>query len=263
MKLASIKSGRDGQLVVVSDDLAWYAEAGHIAVTLQDALDDWGNLAPRLENLATDLAHDVIPKFRFHEREAASPLPRAFGWAGGPAPFQAPRDAITLGDTAWVYAADAAVIVVTGDVPAGVAPADARDHIVLVGLCHTLVVQAAGFDRSQSNPVNSFSPVFVTPDTLGDHWDGARLNGVLFVDVNGAPLSRNDAGATMAADFGALIAHAAKTGPLGAGTIISPGMGGDKAAPATSGLAVGDTIRIWMEDGRHHPIFGVIEHIAR
>jgi fumarylacetoacetate (FAA) hydrolase len=85
MKLASLKGGRDGRLVVVSDDLAWFATAGHIAMTMQDALDNWDMLAPKLELLATDLNHGVIPKDRFHEREAAAPLPRAYQWADGSA----------------------------------------------------------------------------------------------------------------------------------------------------------------------------------
>ena len=85
MKLASLKEGRDGKLVVVSSDLAWYADAGHIAPTLQAALDDWEAVAPALANLATDLDHAAIPRERFHEHDAASPLPRAYQWADGSA----------------------------------------------------------------------------------------------------------------------------------------------------------------------------------
>ena len=78
LKLASLKGGRDGRLVVVSDDLAYYADAGHIAPTLQAALDEWERVEPLLRNLATDLEHEAIPRERFHEREAAAPLPRAY-----------------------------------------------------------------------------------------------------------------------------------------------------------------------------------------
>ena len=85
MKLASLKSGRDGHLFVVSDDLAWCADAAHIAPTLQAALDDWDRLEPALRNLASDLAHEAIPMMRFHERDAAAPLPRAYQWADGSA----------------------------------------------------------------------------------------------------------------------------------------------------------------------------------
>ena len=83
MKLASLKGGRDGRLVVVSDDLAYYADAARIAPTLQAALDDWARVEPDLRNLATDLEHGTIPRERFHEREAAAPLPRAYQWADG------------------------------------------------------------------------------------------------------------------------------------------------------------------------------------
>src|SRR5690606_17041572 len=85
MKLGSMKHGRDGRLVVVSDDLAWHADARHIAPTLQAALDDWASAEPALRLLATDLAHGAIPRERFHEREADAPLPRAYQWADGSA----------------------------------------------------------------------------------------------------------------------------------------------------------------------------------
>jgi fumarylacetoacetate (FAA) hydrolase len=85
MKLASLKHGRDGRLVVVSNDLAWCAEASAIAPTLQAALDDWDRVEGDLRNLATDLAHETIPMMRFHERQAAAPLPRAYQWADGSA----------------------------------------------------------------------------------------------------------------------------------------------------------------------------------
>ena len=171
MKLASLKQGRDGRLVVVSDDLAWYADAGHIAETLQSALDDWPVAAPRLAALAEDLNHDAIPKERFHERDAASPLPRAYQWAdgsayvnhvalvrqargaempdsfwhdplmyqGGSDAFLAPRDPIPLADPAWGCDMEAEVVVVTGDVPAGIDAVAARDHILLVGLTNDVL----------------------------------------------------------------------------------------------------------------------------
>ena len=151
MKLASLKSGRDGKLVVVSTDLAWYASADMIAPTLQAALDNWDRVEADLRNLATDLDHEVIPRERFHERLAAAPLPRAFQWAdgsayvnhvalvrqargaempdsfwhdplmyqGGSDGFLGPRDAIPLADEAWGCDLEGEVVVVTGDVPLG------------------------------------------------------------------------------------------------------------------------------------------------
>ncbi len=329
MKLASLKSGRDGALVVVSDDLAWYASAADIAPTLQAALDDWEIAAPRLVALATDLNHEVIPRDRFHERDAAAPLPRAYQWAdgsayvnhvalvrqargaempasfwhdplmyqGGSDAFLGPRDPIPLGDPAWGCDMEAEVIVVTGDVPMGVSAEEARGYIRLVGLTNDVSLRglipdelAKGFGFFQSKPASAFSPVFVTPDALGARWDDAKLHGALCVDLNGAPLGRADAGIDMTFDFGQLIAHAAKTRQLGAGTIIGSGTvsnrdsdGGPGRPIAEGGLGYsclaevrtvetirtgaaktpfmqpGDMVRIWMDDDRHHSIFGAIE----
>jgi fumarylacetoacetate (FAA) hydrolase len=333
MKLASLKQGRDGRLVVVSDDLAWCADATHIAPTLQAALDDWDHAEPLLRNLATDLAHEAIPMMRFHERQAASPLPRAYQWAdgsayvnhvalvrqargaempdsfwhdpliyqGGSDGFLGPRDPIPLGDPAWGCDMEAEVVVVTGDVPMGISADDARDTIRLIGLTNDVSLRglipnelAKGFGFFQSKPASAFSPVFVTPDALanqtGARWDGGKLHGAMCVDLNGAPLGRADAGVDMTFDFGQLIAHAAKTRHLGAGTIIGSGTVSNRGAdggpgkpiaegglgysclaevrtvetilrgqPETPFLQAGDVVRIWMEDDKHHPIFGVIE----
>src|SRR5829696_1353106 len=157
MKLGSLKGGRDGRLVVVSDDLAWCADASLVARTLQAALDDWERSEPLLQLLATDLEHGVIPRERFHEREAASPLPRAYQWAdgsayvnhvalvrqargaempdsfwhdplmyqGGSDAFLGPRDDIPLADEALGCDLEAEVVVVTGDVAQGVSREEA------------------------------------------------------------------------------------------------------------------------------------------
>jgi fumarylacetoacetate (FAA) hydrolase len=329
VKLASLKGGRDGRLVVVSNDLAWYADAGHIAPTLQAALDDWDRVEGDLRNLATDLEHEVIPRDRFHERDAAAPLPRAYQWAdgsayvnhvalvrqargaelpdsfwhdplmyqGGSDGFLGPRDAIPLADPAWGCDLEAEVVVVTGDVPLGASRDEALGAIRLVGLTNDVSLRnlipgelAKGFGFFQSKPASAFSPVFVTPDALGERWQGGKLLGKLMVDLNGEPFGRADAGEDMTFDFGTLIAHAAKTRALGAGTIIGSGTVSNRdgdggpgrpvsaggvgysciaevrmietirdGAPATPFLAPGDTVRIWAEDDRHHPIFGVIE----
>ncbi len=329
MKLASLKHGRDGRLIVVSNDLAWCADARHIAPTLQAALDDWDRVEGDLRNLATDLEHAVIPRDRFHERDAAAPLPRAYQWAdgsayvnhvalvrqargaelpdsfwhdplmyqGGSDGFLGARDAIALADEGWGCDLEAEVVVVTGDVPPGASREDALAAIRLVGLTNDVSLRnlipaelAKGFGFFQSKPASAFSPVFVTPDALGDWWRGGKLHRKLMVDLNGSPFGRAQAGEDMTFDFGALIAHAARTRALGAGTIIGSGTvsnrGGDggpgkpvgqggagysciaelrtveairDGAPATPFLKHGDTVRIWAEDDRHHPIFGVIE----
>jgi fumarylacetoacetate (FAA) hydrolase len=332
MKLASLKGGRDGRLVVVSDDLAWCADAAHIVPTLQAALDDWDRVAPDLEALAIDVRNQAIPLTRFHEHDAASPLPRAYQWAdgsayvnhvalvrqargaempetfwhdplmyqGGSDGFLAPRDSIPLADDTWGCDLEAEVVVVTGDVPQGATRDEALAAVRLIGLTNDVSLRnlipgelAKGFGFFQSKPASAFSPVFATPESLGDWWRDGKLHRRLMVDLNGAPFGRADAGEDMTFDFGTLIAHAAKTRALGAGTIIGSGTVSNRdadggpgkpiaeggvgyscvaelrtvetiagGAPVTPFLKAGDTVRIWAEDDRHHPIFGVIEQVV-
>ncbi|MEH3101355.1 fumarylacetoacetate hydrolase family protein [Sphingomonas adhaesiva] len=329
MKLASLKHGRDGKLVVVSDDLAWYADATHVCATLQAALDDWDRIAPSLELLATDLRNEAIPRERFHEHDAAAPLPRAYQWAdgsayvnhvalvrqarsaempesfwhdplmyqGGSDGFLGPRDDIPLADESWGCDLEGEVVVVTGDVPQGATREAALAAIRLVGLTNDVSLRnlipgelAKGFGFFQSKPASAFSPVFVTPEALGDWWRDGKLHRTLMIDLNGQPFGRVAAGEDMTFDFGTLVAHAAKTRALGAGTIVGSGTvsnrdadGGPgkpiaqggvgyaciaevrtietirEGAAATPFLKKGDTIRIWAEDDRHHTIFGAIE----
>ena len=262
MKLASMPHGRDGRLVVVSSDLAWYATATHVVRTLQGALDDWERHEPALRALATELEHGAIPRERFHEREVAAPLPRAYQWAdgsayvnhvelvrkargaelpdsfwhdplmyqGGSDDLRGAREPIALGDEAWGGDMEAEICVVTGDLPQGVSAADALDQVRLVGLVNDVSLRnlipgelAKGFGFIQSKPATHFSPVFVTPDELGAAWSGGRLSGVLAVDLNGQPFGRADAGEDCTFDFGTLLAHLAKTRRIGAGSIIGSG----------------------------------------
>ncbi|KQW73002.1 2-keto-4-pentenoate hydratase [Phenylobacterium sp. Root77] len=329
MKLASLKGGRDGRLVVVSQDLAWCADASAIAPTLQAALDDWERTEPLLRGLAESLEHGSVPRERFHEHEAASPLPRAYQWAdgsayvnhvalvrkaraadmpdsfwtdplmyqGGSDGFLGPRDVIPLADEAWGCDMEGEIAVVTGDVPLGASREQGLAAIRLVMLCNDVSLRnlipgeiGKSFGFFQSKPASAFSPVAVTPDALGEAWKDGKLSGALEVELNGAPLGAADAGVDMTFDFGTLIAHAAKTRALGAGTIIGSGTvsnrgpdGGPgktvaeggvgysclaelrtvetlaQGAPKTPFLKVGDEVRIEMRDARRHSIFGAIE----
>ena len=218
-------------------------------------------------------------------------------YQGGSDQFLSPRDPIPLGDPAWGCDMEAEVVVVTGDVPAGIDAVAAREKILLVGLTNDVSLRglipgelAKGFGFFQSKPSSAMSPVFVTPEALGDRWKDGKLHGTLSVDLNGEPLGRADAGIDMTFDFGALIAHAAKTRDLGAGTIIGSGTVSNRDAdggpgkpisegglgysclaevrtvetirlgePKTPFMQRGDTVRIWMDDERHHSIFGAIE----
>ncbi|MCJ9751589.1 fumarylacetoacetate hydrolase family protein [Neorhizobium sp. BETTINA12A] len=263
MKLATLKdSTRDGRLVVVSKDLTQCSEVGHIARTLQAALDDWAYVGPRLERVADGIETGAQPTIRFHEHDAASPLPRAYQWAdgsayvnhvelvrrarnadmpenfwtdpliyqGGSDSFLGPRDPIPLGDEAWGADMEGEIAVIVGDVPMGASLDEAREAIRLVLLVNDVSLRglipselAKGFGFFQSKPSSAFSPVAVSPDELGSAWDGGKLSLPLKVDLNGKPFGRANAGVDMTFDFPQLIVHAAKTRPLVAGTIIGSG----------------------------------------
>ncbi len=279
MKLASLKHGRDGRLVVVSQDLNWFTDAFLIAPTLQAALDDWDRCGPRLEALAESLEHEAVPRGRFHERDAASPLPRAYQWAdgsayvnhvelvrkargaempesfwtdplmyqGGSDGFLSPRDPIPLADEAWGCDLEAEIVVVVGDVPQGATREQALDAIRLVGLVNDVSLRnlipaelAKGFGFVQSKPASALSPVLVTPEALGDRWKDGKLHGALSVQLNGQDFGKADAGVDMTFDFGTLIAHLAKTRSLGAGTIIGSGTVSNKDADGGPGKPVSE-----------------------
>jgi fumarylacetoacetate (FAA) hydrolase len=262
MKLASLKSGRDGRLVVVSDDLAWCAAPPPMYPTLQSVLDDWDHAALVLEGVALSLAHDAVPHARFHERAAAAPLPRAFQWAdgsayvnhvelvrrargaelpesfwqdplmyqGGSDQFLCPREPIAFHDPVWGLDLEAEVVVVTGDVRQGASREEALEAIRLVGLVNDISLRglipdelAKGFGFIQSKPASALSPVLVTPAALGERWQDGKLIGTLNVDLNGQPFGRVETHIDMTFDFGTLIAHLAKTRAIGAGSIIGSG----------------------------------------
>lgn len=279
MKLASLKSGRDGRLVVVSADLAWYADATHIAPTLQKALDDWDQVQAGLEALASDLERGTAPRAAFDERDADAPLPRAYQWAdgsayvnhvelvrkargaempqsfwtdplmyqGGSDTFLAPHDPIPLADAAWGCDMEAEIIVVTGDVPQGASRQEALGAIRLVGLVNDVSLRnlipaelAKGFGFVQSKPASALSPVLVTPAALGEQWQDGKLHGTLSVDLNDHAFGRARAEVDMTFDFGTLIAHLAKTRSLAAGTVIGSGTVSNRDADGGPGKPVGD-----------------------
>ncbi|MCA8889110.1 MAG: fumarylacetoacetate hydrolase family protein, partial [Parvularculaceae bacterium] len=280
MKLASLKHGRDGRLVIVSEDLTRYTDASRIAPTLQAALDDWQGVEPHLRELSQSLETGAAPVERFHERECASPLPRAFQWAdgsayvnhvelvrkargaqmpssfwtdplmyqGGSDSFLGPRDDIAFPqDEGWGIDMEGEIAVITGDVPMGVSADDALSCVRLVMLVNDVSLRGLipaelekGFGFFQSKPSSAFSPCAVTPDALGDAWQGGKLHLPLLVSLNGAPFGRADAGVDMTFDFGQLIAHAAKTRNLAAGTIIGSGTVSNKDEDGSPGRPVAD-----------------------
>ncbi len=259
MKLASLKHGRDGRLVVVSDSLERYLVADTVAPTLQAALDDWDNAAPGLEELAGRVDTEGEA---FDPAACSAPLPRAYQWAdgsayvnhvelvrkargaempesfwtdplmyqGGSDAFIGPHDPVLAADEAWGIDFEAEVTVITGDVPMGVSADDALDYIRLVTIVNDVSLRnlipgelAKGFGFFQSKPSSAFAPVAVTPATLGSAWQGGKLRLPLMSTLNGTAFGKPDAGVDMTFDFGQLIAHAAKTRPLSAGAIIGSG----------------------------------------
>jgi fumarylacetoacetate (FAA) hydrolase len=329
MKLASLKGGRDGRLVVVSQDLARCASAEPVTPTLQAALDDWANAAPRLTELAEALDNRRAASQPFDPAQCAAPLPRAFQWLDGsayvnhvalvrkargaevPASFWTdplmyqggsdvllgPRDPIPVVDEAWGIDLEAEVVVVLGDVPMGATREQAASAIRLIMLVNDVTLRnltgpelAKGFGFVQSKPASAFTPVAVTPDDLGAAFDGAKVNLPLLSFVNGKPFGKPATGNDMTFDFPTLIAHAAKTRALCAGTILGAGTVSNRDAdggpgkpvgegglgysciaeqrtvetiltgrPVTPFLKFGDTVRIEMRDAKGKSIFGAIE----
>ena len=318
MKLASLKQGRDGRLVVVSADLKRCADAGAVAPTMQAALDDWAAAAPKLRALAAELEAGKVAGRPFDAAQCASPLPRAYQVADGsaflshvrltrksrgaemppefehdPLMYQAvsgttigPCDPVPVASADFGIDFEGEVAVITDDVPMGVTAEDALGHIVLVMLMNDVSLRqlvpaelTKGFGFFQAKPPSSFSPVAVTTDALGALWQGGKLHAEIVCTWNGREAGRPHAAAQMQFDFGQLIAHAAKTRPLCAGTIVGSGTVSMEGAPQgvaciverrmlekinegeskTPFMKYGDTIRIEMTDGAGASIFGAID----
>ena len=324
---------RDGALALVSRDLAHALAVPEIAPTLQAALDAWDLAAPRLEVLYAQLNEGKSARaLAFDPRQALSPLPRSYQWAdgsayvnhvelvrrargaimppefwtdplmyqGGSDAFLAPMDDIVFPDEAWGIDFEAEVAVITGDVPMGVTPHAAAAQVRLLMLVNDVSLRnlipaelSKGFGFFQSKPASSFSPVAATPDELGGAWRDGKVHLPLLTHLNGALFGHPDAGVDMTFDFPRLIAHAAKTRALAAGTIIGSGTvsnkeGGGPGRPAASGgvgysciaeqrtvetilsgkpstpfLRFGDRVRIEMKDDRGRSIFGAIEQTLK
>ncbi len=323
MKLSSLRKGRDGALHVVSRDLKMCVGAGHIAPTLQSALDTWHDTAPRLKRVY-DLLNENAAEgaHAFDASACASPLPRAYQWAdgsayvthvelvrkargaemppsfwsdplmyqGGSDGFLGPTDPIVMADEAWGIDFEAEVAVVTDDVAMGTPAHAAARHIKLLMLVNDVSLRnlipaelAKNFGFFQSKPASSFSPVAVTPDELGEAWHDAKVHLPLLVDFNGTRFGAPNAGIDMTFSFADLIAHAARTRALGAGTIVGSGTVSNKdtsrgscciaerrtleqlrdGAPKTAFMRFGDRVRIEMLDARGASIFGAIDqHVA-
>ena len=310
---------RDGQLVVVSRDLRTAAIADAIVPTLQRALDDWTFYAPQLQDLSDSLNQGrARHSFAFDPKACMAPLPRAFQWADGsayvnhvelvrrarkaemppefwtdPLIYQGggddllgPEDDIVCASEAYGIDFEAEVAVITTDVPMAVKPADALRHVRLLMLVNDVSLRnlipaelGKGFGFFQSKPATAFSPVAVTPDELGDAWHEGRVHRPMIVHWNGKKVGQPDCGTDMVFNFGELIAHAAKTRNVRAGSIVGSGTVSNKdtkrgycciaekrcletiehGAPTTEFMKFGDSVKIEIFDEAGKSIFGAID----
>lgn len=334
MRLATLKDeSRDGSLVVVSKDLSRFAAADAISPNLQSALDNWNVASLALQRLSSQLESGDADTGAFDQAACESPLPRAYQWLDGSAyinhvelvrkargakvpesyyndplmyqgcsdRFLSPHGDVLLGDEAWGCDMEGEIAVVTDDVPQGVSKKNAASHIKLIMICNDVSLRnlipdelAKGFGFVQSKPPCAFSPVCVTPDELGSSWQDSVIHLPLCVDYNGAPFGCPNAGDDVTFTMAELVAHAAKTRPLAAGTIIGSGTVSNKGpnggpgqvvsagglgftciaelrtietietgAPSTAFLKCGDRIRIEMFDETGRSIFGSIDQVVR
>ena len=320
MKLGSLKEGgRDGTLIVVSRDLRHGVRATGIATTLQQALENWSQAAPRLMALSDSLnGGDVDGRFDLDPLALAAPLPRAYEFVDGSAylphvervrrargaevpesfysdplmyqatsaGFHGPRDAVKVVSEDYGIDLEAELVVITDDVPMAVSAAQAAGHIQLIGLVNDVSLRnlipgelAKGFGFMQSKPRSALSPVFVTPDELGAAWQDSKVHLPLLTHINGEWFGAPEAGVDMQFNFAQLVAHAAKTRPLGAGTIVGSGTIANEdttkgascfaeqrvvealrdGKPSTPFMSFGDVVRIEMLAADGQSIFGAIE----
>jgi len=313
------EGGRDGTLIVVSRDLSRGVRATGIAPTLQRALEDWSHVAPRLNALYEALNEGGAEGgFDLDMSELAAPLPRAYEFVDGSAylphvervrrarnaevpesfytdplmyqatsaGFYGPTDPVRVVSEDYGIDLEAEIVVITDDVPMAIGAAGAAEHIQLVGLVNDVSLRnlipaelAKGFGFLQSKPRSALSPVFVTPDELGEAWQGSKVHLPLVTHINGEWFGAPEAGEDMQFDFAQLVAHAAKTRPLGAGTIVGSGTIANQdtsrgascfaeqrvvetlrdGKPSTPFMKFGDVVRIEMFDRAGHSIFGAIE----
>ncbi len=310
---------RDGQLCVVNRALSYAITVPDVAPTLQYALEHWDRCSPQLNAIYQQInTHRLTNAFLFNPQNMESPLPRAYQWAdgsayvnhvelvrqargaempshfwtdplmyqGGSDIFLGPRDPIKVADESFGIDFEAEVAIITDDVNMGITSLDAEKHIRLLMLVNDVSLRnlipdelAKGFGFFHSKPSSSFSPVAVTPDELGPHWDGKRLHLPLYSHLNGQLFGQPNAGIDMTFSFPELIAHAAKTRTLTAGTIIGSGTVSNKdrslgssciaekrmleiladGKPHTPFMHFGDTIRIEMNNDEGESIFGAID----
>ncbi|MCB0846252.1 MAG: fumarylacetoacetate hydrolase family protein [Bacteroidetes bacterium] len=324
MKLATIDNKtRDGQLVVVNRKLTRAVKVPTIASTMQEALDNWQELEPLLQNVYRDLnENNIKDSFDFNQEKYMAPIPRAYHWADGSAyvthvelvrkarnatlpdsfwtdplmymgasdAFIGPNDDIEVENEEWGIDFEAEVAVITDDVPPGTDASTALSHIKLISIINDVTLRnlipselSKQFGFYHSKPWTSFAPVVVTPDELKGAWKDGKVHLPLLSTMNGKRIGAPNAGVDMTFDFGQLIAHAAKTRSLMAGTIIGSGTVANQGSPhgssclaevryleiikdkkaSTPFMSFGDRIEIEMKDEENNSIFGKIDQVVK
>lgn len=316
-------STRDGQLVVVSKNLSKAVVVKDIARTMQEALDNWKEISPVLEKIYKELnSGSLTNTIDFDSSMTMAPIPRSYHWADGSAyvthvelvrkargaelpesfwtdplmymgasdAFIGAKDDILIEKEEWGIDFESEVVVITDDVPAGISPENARKHIKLIALVNDVSLRnlipgelGKQFGFYQSKPWTSFTPVAVTPDELDGQWKDAKLHLPLISILNGQLIGSPNAGVDMTFDFGQLIAHAAKSRSLMAGTVIGSGTVANQGSPngssclaevrcleiikdgkaSTPFMKFGDHIQIEMKDKNGHSIFGKIDQLVK
>lgn len=314
---------RDGQLVVVSKDLTKAIAVPSIATTMQAALDNWKETEVKLKTVYESLnAGNEQQAFDFNSVRVLAPIPRAYHWADGSAyvthvelvrkarnaelpesfwtdplmymgasdAFIGANDDIEIANEDWGIDFESEVAVITDDVPPGVSVEKALEHIKLITILNdvslrNLIPAELGkqFGFYQSKPWTAFAPVVVTPDELGDSWKDGKLHLPLYSTLNGNLIGSPNAGLDMTFNFGELIAHAAKTRSLMAGTVIGSGTVANQGSPTGSSclaevrcletikdgkpstpfMKFGDRIEIEMKDNEGKSIFGRINQVVK
>lgn len=314
---------RDGQLVVVNRDMTKAVTVSEIASTMQQALDNWEENSPKLEAVYTELQNGKrTDAFDFDSKQAMAPIPRAYHWADGSAyvthvelvrkargaelpesfwtdplmymgasdAFIGPNDDVEIENEAWGIDFESEVAVITDDVAPGTNASNAKDHIKLISIVNDVSLRGLipgelgkQFGFYQSKPWTSFAPVAVTPDELGDSWDGGKVHLPLISVLNGEKIGSPNAGVDMTFDFGQLIEHAVKSRALMAGTVIGSGTVANQGSPngssclaevrcletikngkpSTSFMKFGDRIEIEMNDTKGDSLFGKIDQVIK
>lgn len=272
MKLATLKNNtRDGELIVVNKELTKAINVSDIAKTMQEALDNWAEISPKLEAVYNQLQRSELTEtVDFASKNVMAPIPRAYHWADGSAyvthvelvrkarnaelpetfwtdplmymgasdAFIGATDDIEIEKEEWGIDFESEVAVITDDVPAGTNPSQAKKHIKLIVLVNDVSLRnlipaelSKQFGFYQSKPWTAFSPVAVTPDELGSAWDGGKVHLPLISTLNNKEIGSPNAGIDMIFDFGQLIGHAAKTRSLMAGTVIGSGTVANEGSP--------------------------------